>query len=75
MWLCQVEPIVHRDHAEINALSFIPSGNRLTFAGGDGDIKIWNGRGNEVQKIAGAHTRPVVSVAFPPDGQYLASVG
>src|SRR5439155_10003822 len=48
---------------------------RLTSAGGDGTIKIWDSRTGGLIQSFRAHTDWVVSVAFHPDGKHLASRG
>ena len=74
--LCRVEPLVVRDAADVNGLAFSPDGELLAAAGGDGAIKIWNGRtGSLVRTLKDAHGGFVSSVAYHRDGKHLASVG
>src|SRR5207248_8119636 len=42
--LCRVEPVVLRDKAEVNGLAFSPGGEWIASAGGDGTVKVWNGK-------------------------------
>jgi WD40 repeat protein/serine/threonine protein kinase len=72
---CRFEPLVLRNKAEVNSLAFSPGGEWIAGAGGDGTIKVWNSRtGAEVQAFP-AHAKSVFSVAFHPEGRYLASTG
>src|SRR5262249_25593088 len=75
MRLCRTEPVVIRDTTVVDGVAFSPDGNQLASAGGDGCVKIWNGRtGRKIQEFP-AHSDLAVSVAFHPDGKHLASRG
>jgi WD40 repeat protein len=54
-------------------VAFTRDGRRLATASADQSVRIWETRfGQEVLMLRG-HDEPVVSVAFSPDGRYLAS--
>jgi len=72
---CKVEPLVVRDKAEVIGVTFSPDGERLASAGGDGAVRIWNGRTGQLILELPAHDRAACSVAFHPDGRHLASTG
>ena len=73
--LCRVEPVILQDKTEVNSLAFSPDGERLASAGGDGSVKVWNGKTDQVIQTFNAHPGFVSSVMFHPDGKYLASTG
>jgi WD40 repeat protein len=74
--LCGAEPLVIRDTAEVNSLAFGRGGEWIAAAGGDGSLKVWDGKtGKTIRTIPNAHDRYASSVAFHPDGDHLASVG
>jgi WD40 repeat protein/serine/threonine protein kinase len=72
--LCRVEPVVLRHKAEVNSLAFSRQGEWIAAAIADGTIKILNSRTGEVIQTLPAHDS-VFSVAFHPEGRYLASTG
>ncbi len=72
--LCRVEPAVLRDQAEVNSVAFSAGGEWIASAGGDGAVKVWDGKTREVVRALDAHVEFVYSVVFHPDGRHLASV-
>jgi WD40 repeat protein/tRNA A-37 threonylcarbamoyl transferase component Bud32 len=73
--LWRTEPVVLRDPdgEEFNSVAFCPDGMQLAAACGDGTIRVWDLRTNEVVILRG-HDAYVCSVAFSPtDSSRLAS--
>ena len=73
--LCQLDPVVLRDDAEVNSVAFSPDGERLASAGGGGKIKVRDSKTGKVVQTLNANTDFVYSVAFHPGGKHLAAVG
>jgi WD40 repeat protein/serine/threonine protein kinase len=71
----RAEPLVLRGTTEVHGVAFSPDGERLASGCGDGTVKIWNSRTDNVIQSFQAHSDSVVSVAFHPDGKHLASRG
>jgi WD40 repeat protein len=71
------ELLTLRAHRRCVASDFSPDGRRLVTCGEDEDnaVRVWDAEtGREVLTLQG-HTNEVASVAFSPDGRYIASAG
>lgn len=55
------------------ALQFSPDDELLATGGSDNSVKIWGGASGRVFRVLTGHEGPVVSVAFDPDSNVLAS--
>jgi WD40 repeat protein len=88
LWDADTGRIVHdlKDHADgVTAVAFSSDGQRLASASGvwderahryaAGEIKLWDASTGDVQATSRRHAGAVLSLAFSPDGQLLASAG
>jgi WD40 repeat protein len=57
------------------ALQFSPDDELLATGGSDNSVKIWGATSGRVFRVLSGHEGPVVSVAFDPDSNVLASAG
>ena len=73
--LCQLDPVVFRDDAEVNSVAFSPDGERLATAGGGGKIKVRDSKTGKVVQTLNANSDFVISLAYHPGGKHLAAVG
>ena len=75
MRLCKVEPLVIRDTTEVNGVAFSPTASDSPPRAGTGPSRSGTAGRVELVQTFPAHADSVVSVAFHPDGQHLASAG
>ncbi len=62
------------DHdAAVNAVRFVPGGERVLSAGDDGHVRLWNLTSGELIKRFEGHTFKVVSLGVSADGRYAIS--
>jgi WD40 repeat protein len=55
------------------SVDYHPDGDRLATAGADGTARIWDSRNGEELMVLEGHTNGLTTVAFSPDGNYLAT--
>ncbi|MBL8857333.1 MAG: WD40 repeat domain-containing protein [Planctomycetes bacterium] len=61
----------HRTACRAAAIS--PGGDRIASAGGEHEIRLWNARSGDTERVLVGHSGPVVGLAFSRDGRTLAS--
>jgi WD40 repeat protein len=64
---------VRRGPGAIQKLAFSPSGKHIAIGIINGAIEIWEGSTGTLLKTIEAHKFPVESIAYTPDGRFLAS--
>ncbi|MBN9519151.1 hypothetical protein J0H58_11630 [bacterium] len=65
----------HSDHTlAVKCVAVSPDGKRVATGGGYGEVKVWDRDGRVVAHLDG-HAEYTYSVAFSPDGRYLAHTG
>ena len=67
-----VEAQVSPGQGTVRAVQFSPDGTRMAVGGG-ANIRLYDAHTREVVSLFAGHAREVLSVAFSPDGQILAS--
>ena len=55
------------------AVAFNPVLDILATGNADGVAAIWNFRSGKLMRTAAAHTQPINSITFSPDGSYMAT--
>jgi WD40 repeat protein len=62
-----------RSPAEVHDVAFAPDGRRVSAAGADGAVRVWDVMsGAEIQNLQW-RSEPIRSLAFTPDGKWLAA--
>jgi WD40 repeat protein len=60
-------------HRTVTAVAFSPDRRLLASAGQDRTVKVWHAATGKLRQVLQGHRHPVLSLAFSPDGQRLAS--
>lgn len=58
-----------------NAMAFSPNEDTVVAAGLDTDIRVWNARTGELQRVISELKLAMFDLAYSPDGKYLATAG
>jgi WD40 repeat protein/serine/threonine protein kinase len=72
MRLCRVEPVILRDAAEIRSVAFLPNGNQVAAACGNGTVKVFDAKTGKLIQTLRGHAE-VFSLAISRDSRHLAS--
>jgi WD40 repeat protein/serine/threonine protein kinase len=75
MRFCRVDPVVVRNSRAIHGVAFSSDGKRLATAGGDGAVRVRDGRTGRLIETIPAHAGFACCVTFHPHGSHVASVG
>lgn len=57
--------------AAVESVMFSPNSKNLVSASDDGSVRLWDVAGSSLVKTLSAHAKPVLSLAFSPDGKFL----
>lgn len=58
-----------------NVVQWSPDGSRLAIGSREGIILIWQMASQQIEAVLGGHETEIISLAWSPDGRYLASSG
>lgn len=58
-----------------NVMQWSPDGTRLAIGSREGIILIWQMANQQIEMVLGGHETEIISLAWSPDGRYLASSG